>query len=68
MCQIASEAAVKVVMDCGGVEEPISPELLTSVTILSPNETELARLTGKATPLHESKLGPRPSDAHALHI
>lgn len=35
-----------IVLDCGGVESPIAPELLRLVTVLSPNETELARLTG----------------------
>ena len=45
--QIASETGVTVVMDCGGVEDPISEELLKSVSVLSPNETELARLTGE---------------------
>ena len=33
-------------LDCGGVEGPISSELMRSITTLSPNETELARLTG----------------------
>ena len=33
-------------MDCGGIEAPISEELLRSVAVLTPNETELARLTG----------------------
>ena len=44
--QIASETGVTVIMDCGGVEDPISKELLQHVSVLSPNETELARLTG----------------------
>ncbi len=43
---IAQEAGVPVLLDCGGVEGPISPELMHSITTLSPNETELARLTG----------------------
>ncbi len=47
---IAAEAGVPVILDCGGVEGPISPELLRSVSILSPNETELARLTGVHAP------------------
>lgn len=33
-------------MDCGGEEGPINADLLKAVSILSPNETELARLTG----------------------
>lgn len=44
---IAKEAGVPVLLDCGGVEGPIAPELMQSVTTLSPNETELARLTGQ---------------------
>ena len=43
---IAKEAQVPVLLDCGGVEGPISSELMQSITTLSPNETELARLTG----------------------
>lgn len=46
---IASEAGVPVLLDCGGVEGPIASELMHSITTLSPNETELARLTGKET-------------------
>lgn len=34
-------------MDCGGVEDPIDSDLLQLVSCLSPNETELARLTGE---------------------
>ena len=45
---IAREVHVPVLLDCGGVEGPVSPELLHSITTLSPNETELARLTGGA--------------------
>lgn len=43
---IAGEAGVPVLLDCGGVEGSISSELMHSITTLSPNETELARLTG----------------------
>ena len=46
--RIAAAAGVPVILDCGGVEGPISDELLRDVTVLSPNETELARLTGEA--------------------
>lgn len=47
---IAAEAGVPVILDCGGVEGPISSKLLQHVSILSPNETELARLTGAHQP------------------
>jgi len=49
VAQIASSAGVPVFLDAGGVEGPISPALLSSLAVLSPNETELARLTGKPT-------------------
>lgn len=39
-------ADAKVVLDCGGAEGPISQLLLERVSVLSPNETELERLTG----------------------
>lgn len=38
-----------VFLDAGGVEGAIAPELLSSLSLLSPNETELARLTGLPT-------------------
>ena len=44
--QIASAAGVRVVLDCGGAEEPFHEDMLRHISILSPNETELARLTG----------------------
>ena len=44
--QVVAEAGRPVILDCGGGEEPISDELLCHLTVLSPNETELARLTG----------------------
>mmetsp|Transcript_5195 Transcript_5195/g.9555 ORF Transcript_5195/g.9555 Transcript_5195/m.9555 type:complete len:309 (+) Transcript_5195:1495-2421(+) len=42
----AKESGKLVVMDAGGQDQPISPKLLSLVDILSPNETELANLTG----------------------
>ena len=47
--QVAYEAGVQVTLDCGGIEAPVTPELLRSVSIISPNETELARITGQAS-------------------
>jgi len=47
--KIARSANVPVIMDAGGAEGPIPEELLQCVTVLSPNETELARLTGMPT-------------------
>jgi ribokinase len=47
--QVASAARVPVVLDCGGADGPVSEELLQKVSVISPNETELARLTGRPT-------------------
>ncbi|GLT25017.1 hypothetical protein SLA2020_001730 [Shorea laevis] len=42
-------AGVPVILDAGGMDAPIPQELLDFVDILSPNETELGRLTGMPT-------------------
>jgi len=47
--QIAKSAGVPVIMDAGGADGPILEELLKCVTILSPNESELMRLTSMPT-------------------
>jgi sugar/nucleoside kinase (ribokinase family) len=47
--QAARSAGVPVFLDAGGVEAPLSRELLSQVTLLSPNETELARLARRPT-------------------
>ena len=44
--QIAMSARVPVVLDAGGGMDPIGADLLANISILSPNETELSRLTG----------------------
>lgn len=41
------------ILDAGGMEGPIPLELLKLVDIFSPNETELARLTGLPTETFE---------------
>lgn len=51
--QLAREAQADVVLDCGGAEGDIAADLLRLVTILSPNETELSRLTGLPTSTDE---------------
>ena len=43
----------QVLLDCGGREEPLAPALLAGLALLSPNETELARLTGAPSPLRQ---------------
>jgi len=47
--RLARAAGVPVVLDAGGSDAPLSPELLALVTCLSPNETELSRLTSVPT-------------------
>lgn len=54
--QIAKVSNVPVVLDAGGIDSPMPPELLKNVTIFSPNETELARLTGMPTDTTEEVL------------
>ncbi|KAF6143649.1 hypothetical protein GIB67_004178 [Kingdonia uniflora] len=49
VAKAARSAGVPVILDAGGMEGPIPLELLSFVDILSPNETELARLTGLPT-------------------
>ncbi|XP_054812958.1 ribokinase isoform X3 [Prosopis cineraria] len=49
VAKAAKAAGVPVIMDVGGVDAPIPQELLSSVDILSPNESELSRFTGLST-------------------
>ena len=44
--QLARDGGATVILDCGGADAAISQELLPLLSVLSPNETELARLTG----------------------
>ncbi len=46
LVQLGSSAGVTVVLDCGGADADVDPELLKHLTIISPNESELANLTG----------------------
>jgi ribokinase len=52
----AHAAGVPVILDAGGDETPLGDELLSCVSILSPNETELARLTALPTAGEEQVL------------
>lgn len=45
----ARAAGVAVVLDVGGADGEVAPELLALCTCVSPNETELARMTGLPT-------------------
>lgn len=47
--QAANKAGVRVILDAGGMDPPIPLELLNFLDILSPNESELARLTRMPT-------------------
>lgn len=49
VAKTARSAGVPVILDAGGVDAPIPPELLKFIDILSPNETELGRLTNMPT-------------------
>ena len=49
VAQVAKSAGIPVILDAGGVEGPISPDLLSCLSVLSPNETELSRMTGRPT-------------------
>lgn len=51
--EAAHAAGVPVVLDFGGDESPVSPRLLELCTVVSPNETELARVTRR--PAEEEK-------------
>ncbi|GAV60867.1 PfkB domain-containing protein [Cephalotus follicularis] len=49
VAKAARSAGVPVILDAGGMDSPIPPQMLNFVDIFSPNETELARLTGMPT-------------------
>jgi len=49
VAEVAAAAGVPVVLDAGGREGALDPGLLRRLAVLSPNETELARMTGMPT-------------------
>jgi ribokinase len=53
VARLCQESKVHVVMDAGGADAPLQPELLSCVNLLSPNETELSRMTGMPTNTRE---------------
>uniref|UniRef100_A0A0D9V3V1 Ribokinase n=1 Tax=Leersia perrieri TaxID=77586 RepID=A0A0D9V3V1_9ORYZ len=53
VAQAAKGAGVPVILDAGGMDAPVPGELLSLVDIFSPNETELARLSGMPTETFE---------------
>ena len=54
-CKIARQHKVLTVLDVGGVDQPITDELLSLLDIVSPNKTELKRITGKEVDLNDEK-------------
>eukprot|EP00983_Pelagomonas_calceolata_P020441 644449-Pelagomonas_calceolata.AAC.3 len=54
---LAKAANVPVYMDAGGMEGPLDPQILACLTLLSPNETELNRLTNMPTENEEQNSG-----------
>lgn len=53
VAKAARSAGVPVILDAGGIDAPIPQELLNFIDILSPNESELGRLTGMPTDSYE---------------
>ncbi|KAF8080662.1 hypothetical protein N665_0929s0015 [Sinapis alba] len=53
VAKAVKKAGVPVILDVGGMDTPIPSELFDSIDILSPNETELSRLTGMPTETFE---------------
>ncbi|KAJ0257208.1 Ribokinase [Hirschfeldia incana] len=53
VAKAVKKAGVPVILDVGGMDTPIPNELFDSIDILSPNETELSRLTGMPTETFE---------------
>jgi len=58
--QIAQHVGVPVILDAGGSDEPLPAALIACLTVFSPNETELERLTGlPATTAAEAEIAAR---------
>lgn len=53
VAKAARSAGVPVIFDVGGMDAPMPQELLNFIDILSPNESELGRLTGMPTDSYE---------------
>lgn len=54
--EVAAAAGVPVLLDAGGVDAPLSDALLPHISTISPNETELQRLTGQQTETEQQVL------------
>eukprot|EP00884_Botryococcus_braunii_P004009 jgi/Botrbrau1/13609/Bobra.0069s0006.1 len=67
VAEIGRSAGIPVMLDAGGALGPIDSALLRLVTILSPNETELERLTGrKADTIEEAEEAARALQANGV--
>lgn len=53
--QHAKEFSVKVILDYGGADTPISNDLLKNLDIISPNETELKRILNREVNVNDEK-------------
>jgi len=54
-CKIAKKHNVLTVLDVGGVDKPITDELLSLLDIISPNKTELKRIIGREVDINDEK-------------
>jgi len=54
-CKIAKKYNVLTVLDIGGADIPLTDELLSLLDIISPNTTELKRITGKEIDVKNEK-------------
>ena len=53
--KMAKSLNIFTVLDVGGEDTPISNELISYLDIISPNETELERITGKKASFEDNK-------------
>ena len=54
-CEIARRNNVLTVLDIGGADIPLTNELISLLDIISPNATELKRITGKEIDVNNEK-------------
>ncbi len=53
--KMAKSLNIQTVLDVGGEDTPLSMELIKNLDIISPNETELERITGKMASFEDDK-------------
>jgi ribokinase len=53
--KLAKSHSIKVILDAGGEDKELPKEFISNVDIISPNETELKRLTGKTIDIHKDE-------------